>query len=106
MGTYGCFGGFFVTFLLIFMDKHQGAAIMKSSEKSEVVAMAWADEVPFSAIFDQFGLDEAAVIKLMRHELKPSSFQLWRKRVTGRKAKHFGLQNQPPIAKGVEDQTE
>ena len=55
---------------------------------SEVIAMAWADEVPFSAITKEFQLSEADVICLMRAELKPSSFKLWRKRVSGRAAKH------------------
>lgn len=50
--------------------------------------MAWADEVPFQAIKLQYALAEADVIKLMRSELKPSSFKLWRKRVTGRQSKH------------------
>ncbi|MGP4953695.1 TIGR03643 family protein, partial [Psychrobacter sp. T6-1] len=35
-----------------------------------------------------FGLSEADVITLMRKELKPSSFRLWRQRVTGRDTKH------------------
>lgn len=66
---------------------------MNASEKSDIIAMAWADEVPFSAIMDQYGLDEAAVIALMRQELKTSSFKLWRQRVTGRKTKHFGIKD-------------
>ncbi|MBT5912293.1 MAG: DUF2805 domain-containing protein, partial [Rhodospirillaceae bacterium] len=28
------------------------------------------------------------IIRLMRKNLKPSSFRLWRKRVTGRNSKH------------------
>jgi uncharacterized protein (TIGR03643 family) len=28
------------------------------------------------------------VIKLMRRHMKPSSFRMWRKRVSGRKTKH------------------
>ena len=50
--------------------------------------MAWEDRTPFEAIKKQFGVSEEEVIKLMRGELKPSSFQLWRKRVSGRKTKH------------------
>lgn len=55
---------------------------------SGIVELAWADAVPFDAIAHQFGLDEAAVIALMRRHLKPSSFRLWRQRVTGRRSKH------------------
>lgn len=50
--------------------------------------MAWEDRTPFGAIESQFGLAESEVIKIMRKELKRSSFELWRKRVSGRKTKH------------------
>ena len=58
---------------------------------SRVVEMAWEDRTAFEAIEAQFGLNEAAVIVLMRRELKPSSFRMWRKRVTGRRTKHAAL---------------
>ena len=58
---------------------------------SRVVEMAWEDRTAFEAIEAQFGLNEAAVIALMRRELKPSSFRMWRKRVTGRQTKHVAL---------------
>lgn len=58
---------------------------------SRVVEMAWEDRTAFEAIEAQFGLNEAAVIALMRRELKPSSFRMWRKRVTGRRTKHAAL---------------
>lgn len=53
-----------------------------------IIEMAWEDRTPFEAIEVQFGLKESAVIALMRSELKPSSFRLWRQRVSGRKTKH------------------
>lgn len=53
-----------------------------------IIEMAWEDRTPFSAIEHQFGLKEKDVIALMRREMKPSSFRMWRKRVTGRKTKH------------------
>ncbi|MEL6203183.1 MAG: TIGR03643 family protein [Pseudomonadota bacterium] len=55
---------------------------------SEIIAMAWDDETSFDAIERATGLSEKDVIKLMRSELKPSSFRIWRARVSGRKAKH------------------
>ncbi len=60
--------------------------------------MAWEDRTTFDAIYYQFNLKEQDVIILMRKNLKPSSFKLWRKRVQGRKTKHkakriFGLGN-------------
>jgi uncharacterized protein (TIGR03643 family) len=53
-----------------------------------VIEMAWEDRTPFEAIDFQFGLKEQEVIALMRRELKPSSFRLWRARVQGRATKH------------------
>ena len=50
--------------------------------------MAWEDKTPFDAIYLQFNLKEKEVIRLMRSNLKSSSFKMWRKRVTGRKSKH------------------
>lgn len=55
---------------------------------SRMIEMAWEDRTPFGAIEHSYGLNESAVIKLMRQELKPSSFRLWRTRVTNRATKH------------------
>lgn len=55
---------------------------------SEVIEMAWCDKTSFDDIYDITGLSETDVIKLMRQHLKPSSFRLWRKRVSGRLLKH------------------
>lgn len=57
-------------------------------DHSRIIEMAWADEIPFEAIRYQFGLDEPAVISLMKRSLKAGSFRLWRRRVEGRAAKH------------------
>ncbi|MDX1668459.1 MAG: TIGR03643 family protein, partial [Limnobacter sp.] len=43
----------------------------------------------FDAIETQFGLSESDTIKLMRNSMKPSSFRMWRKRVSGRPTKHL-----------------
>ncbi|MCP6600360.1 TIGR03643 family protein, partial [Klebsiella pneumoniae] len=43
---------------------------------------------PFEAIFQQFGFCESDVIKLMRREMQPSSWRMWRARVQGRATKH------------------
>jgi uncharacterized protein (TIGR03643 family) len=53
-----------------------------------IIEMAWEDRTSFDAIKNQFGLAESEVIKLMRKNMKKSSFLLWRERVTGRKTKH------------------
>lgn len=63
---------------------------MTERELDRVIEMAWEDRTPFEAIEVQFGLAEADVIKLMRKELKASSFKLWRKRVnSGISSKHL-----------------
>ena len=56
-----------------------------------IVEMAWEDRTPFDAITAQFGIPESEVIKLMRREMKPSSFRMWRARVQGRSTKHTAL---------------
>lgn len=61
-----------------------------SEDLDRVIEMAWEDRTPFEAIHFQFGLSEAHVIALMRHNLKRSSFELWRKRVhSGDSQKHL-----------------
>lgn len=54
-----------------------------------IIQMAWEDRTTFDAIYQNFGLSESGVIQIMRKSLKPSSFKLWRKRVSGRKTKHL-----------------
>lgn len=55
---------------------------------SDIIRLAWADDVSFDKIRRDKGLAEADVIKIMRRNLKSSSFKLWRKRVAGRSSKH------------------
>ena len=63
---------------------------MTDIETDRIIEMAWEDRTPFEAIDIQFGLPESDVIKLMRKELKESSFKLWRKRVnSGVSQKHL-----------------
>lgn len=64
------------------------------ADLSRIIEMAWEDRTPFEAISALYGLSEAQVIALMRRELKPTSFRLWRQRVNGRVTKH--LQRRDP----------
>ena len=66
---------------------------------SRIVEMAWEDRTPFEAIEFNFGLNESAVINLMRRQIKARSFRLWRKRVTSRKTKHEFLRA-PGVSRG------
>ena len=54
-----------------------------------IIEMAWEDRTPFEAIEFQFGIKENDVRKIMRSNMKESSFKLWRERVKGRKTKHL-----------------
>ncbi|MAI47509.1 MAG: TIGR03643 family protein [Hyphomicrobiaceae bacterium TMED74] len=54
----------------------------------ELVELAWRDEVSFDDIAAQTGFREGQVIAIMRRTLKPRSFRLWRRRVSGRSRKH------------------
>ncbi len=65
-----------------------GDRVLDDVQISRVIEMAWEDRTPFGAIEHSYGLDETGVIKLMRQELKPSSFRLWRQRVSNRSTKH------------------
>ena len=59
-----------------------------------IIEMAWEDRTPFEAISYQFGISEKEVIKIMRSQLKRSSFNLWRKRVnSGVSQKHLKKRN-------------
>ena len=60
---------------------------------SRIIEMAWEDRTPFEAIEQQFGLNESAVIELMRSQMKASSFRMWRKRMAGRTTKHVKLRS-------------
>ncbi|WP_372627319.1 TIGR03643 family protein [Arsukibacterium sp.] len=66
---------------------------LTATDVSRVIEMAWEDRTPFEAIEQLYGLNEPAVIKLMRRELKAGSFRLWRARVSGRKTKHLKLRH-------------
>ena len=60
----------------------------KMGSPNWVIWAAWADRVTFEEIKEKSGLRESEVIKLMRSQLKPSSFRLWRKRVKNKSIKH------------------
>ena len=68
--------------------------VLWSGEISDVIRLAWEDRTSFEEIKERTGLGESEVIEVMRGELKPSSFRLWRRRVSGRITKHRGLLEQ------------
>ncbi|WP_366481302.1 TIGR03643 family protein [Rhodoferax sp.] len=66
---------------------------LSESDVSRIVEMAWEDRTAFEAIEAQFGLNESAVVDIMRGYMKPSSFRMWRKRMAGRATKHLALRS-------------
>jgi uncharacterized protein (TIGR03643 family) len=73
---------------------------------SRIVRLAWEDRTSFEEIEKRTGFVERDVIAVMRRELKPSSFRLWRKRVNGRITKHRRLLERKlkgPLAAGFDD---
>lgn len=69
------------------------ALLLTEEDISRVIEMAWEDRTPFEAIEQQFGLNQDGVIKLMRAQLKRSSFKMWRERTQGQKTKHLKLRS-------------
>jgi uncharacterized protein (TIGR03643 family) len=66
-------------------------AALSPEDISRVIEMAWEDRTAFEAIELQFGLNESAVVALMRTQMKLGSFKMWRKRMKGRVTKHAAL---------------
>jgi uncharacterized protein (TIGR03643 family) len=60
---------------------------------NRIIEMAWEDRTPFDVIYKEFDITQNDLERLMRNNLKPSSFKLWRKRVSGRKTKHVAKRN-------------
>ena len=69
------------------IDKYE----LSEQDIDRIVGMAWEDRTPFEAIKFQFGLTEAEVIKLMKHQMRLKNWKKWRKRVQGRATKHRQL---------------
>ena len=80
---------------LIALNMNEGQSMsspeipLTTDEVDRIIQMAWEDRTTFDAIRIQFNLTPGEVIKLMRLNLKPSSFKLWRKRTAGRNTKHL-----------------
>ena len=67
--------------------------VFTERQLDRIIEMAWEDRTPFDAISFQFDISEQETIDIMRREMKPSSFKMWRKRVQGRNTKHAMLRH-------------
>ena len=68
-------------------------ASKNTPDVDRIIEMAWEDRTPFDAIKRLFSLNEGEVITIMRQNLKRSSFNRWRARVSGRSTKHEKLRH-------------
>ena len=68
-------------------------ASLSQGDISAVIQMAWEDRTSFETIHERIGLSESDVIRLMRSELNPGSFIVWRMRMKGRATKHRALRS-------------
>jgi uncharacterized protein (TIGR03643 family) len=66
---------------------------LSAGDISAVIQMAWEDRTTFETIMERMGVSESEVIQIMRSELKPDSFKLWRKRMKGKTTKHRALRS-------------
>ena len=63
---------------------------MNQDDLNRIIEMAWEDRTPFDIIYKEFDISQNELERLMRNNLKPSSFKLWRKRVnSGISKKHL-----------------
>ena len=65
--------------------------IFSAIDIDRIIEMSWEDRTTFEAIEIQFGLKQQDVVKLMRKEMKASSFKMWRERTQGRNNKNAAL---------------
>lgn len=68
--------------------KVRDAFNLEETQVDRIIEMAWEDRTPFDAIYTQFGLQEGDVIRLMREEMKRSSWKMWRERMHQLSTKH------------------
>ena len=70
-------------------NKSTVASSLSSADISRIIEMAWEDRTPFEAIEHQYGLPEKETKALMKQQMTPSSYRMWRDRVNTRATKHL-----------------
>ena len=73
------------------------------NSKDNIIKLAWSDKVSFEEIKRIHNINESQVIKIMRKNLKPKSFKIWRERVTGRTRKHEKKRSLSSLPFKIED---
>ena len=57
---------------------------LSPAEAARIVATAWDDRAPYPRVLMTHGLNEGQLVQLMRRELTPNAFKLWKQRSAGR----------------------
>jgi uncharacterized protein (TIGR03643 family) len=61
------------------------------SDTSRIIEMAWEDRTSLDSILRVYGLNESNLKLLMKKELKPKSYTLWRERMKNSNLRHESL---------------
>ena len=61
------------------------------SDTSRIIELAWEDRTSLDAILRVYGLNESNLKLLMKKELKPRSYTLWRERMKNSNLRHESL---------------
>lgn len=56
------------------------------AEIAGVIATAWDDHPPFNAVLVNHGLTEGQLVQLLKRELTPNAYKLWKARAHGARA--------------------
>jgi len=63
------------------------------SDTSRIIEMAWEDRTSLDSILRVYDLNESDLKLLMKKELKPRSYTLWRKRMKNSNLRHESLRS-------------
>jgi uncharacterized protein (TIGR03643 family) len=53
---------------------------LSADEIRQVIDLAWHDRPPFNAVLMRHGLSPGQVVQLLKRELTPNAFKIWRAR--------------------------
>jgi uncharacterized protein (TIGR03643 family) len=58
---------------------------LSPDEIQRIIATAWDDKPPFNAVLLQHGVSQGELVQLLKRELTPNAFKLWKARSGGGK---------------------
>ena len=60
---------------------------LSADEIRQVIDLAWDDHQPFNAVLMRHGLSPGQVVQLLKRELTPNAFKIWKSRTRARAAR-------------------